>query len=284
MATITTPGADQAWRPDIHVFAPADVLPDALYLSATLHSGNVEGDAPSVRVAFVKDADSAAFVAEGAEISEDDPDLDEVVVHTRKLARLIRISREQYGQSGTAARLARSVSRDIVRQADRALLTQVAPTAPAVAPAVGLYGTSGLINAGEVEDNLDLLVDTLAVLQANESRPSLLIVDPVGFARLAKLKESSSSNRSLLTPDATSGASTVIAGIRTVVSNALAAGTGLIVDPSAIASAYGQLTIATSEHAYFNSDTIAIRATWRVGHQVVYANRLARFTVADPDA
>ena len=281
MATITTPGAGQAWRPDVHTFAPEEVLKDSLYHSATTFSGTVEGDAPSVRVAFVRDEDSADFVPEGTEILDDSPTLDEVVVHTRKLARLVKVSREQYQQTLTAGRLAASVSRDIVKKSDRALLTQVAPTAPAVAPAVGLYGTTGTVNAGEVETNLDLLVDTLAVLQANESRPSLLVVDPIGFARLAKLKESTTSNRSLLTPDATSGASTVIAGIRTVVSSALATGTGLIVDPSAIASAYGQLTIATSEHAYFNSDTIAIRATWRVGHNVIYPNRLAKFTVAD---
>ena len=66
----TTVNSDAAWRPDIHTFAPEEVLKDSLYHSATTFSGTVEGDAPSVRVAFVKDADSAAFVAEGAEISD----------------------------------------------------------------------------------------------------------------------------------------------------------------------------------------------------------------------
>ena len=42
-------------RPDLYAFAPTDVLPDALILQCTTVAGDVEGDAPSVRVAYVDD-------------------------------------------------------------------------------------------------------------------------------------------------------------------------------------------------------------------------------------
>ena len=53
--TATTVNSAAAWRPDLYEFAPADALPEALILQCTTQAGSVEGDAPSVRVAFVDD-------------------------------------------------------------------------------------------------------------------------------------------------------------------------------------------------------------------------------------
>jgi hypothetical protein len=44
-------------------------------------------------------------------------------------------------------------------------------------------------------------------------------------------------------------------------------------------SAVGPVNIATSDQHYFSSDSIALRATWRIGWNVVRPNRIGVFTV-----
>lgn len=41
---------------------------------------------------------------------------------------------------------------------------------------------------------------------------------------------------------------------------------GVVVDLRAVVSAVGQVKVATSEHQYFSSDSVLLRATWRFGH------------------
>jgi hypothetical protein len=58
--------------------------------------------------------------------------------------------------------------------------------------------------------------------------------------------------------------------------------TGLIVDKFAVVSAVGAVQVATSEHEYFSSDSLALRATWRFGHVAVRPEQLGKFTIAQP--
>ncbi|MGE3657738.1 MAG: hypothetical protein AB7G47_13205 [Mycolicibacterium sp.] len=104
MSTLTTPTTTYPWRPDSTYFAANEVVGDALILQTSTVAGNVDGDQPAVRVAYVDDAESAAYYAENAEITEDDPTLNEVVVRTKKLARLVNLSSEQFRQEMTAHR------------------------------------------------------------------------------------------------------------------------------------------------------------------------------------
>jgi hypothetical protein len=53
--THTTATSAAAWRPDLYEFAPADVLPEALIMQCSTVAGNIEGNAPSVRVGYVDD-------------------------------------------------------------------------------------------------------------------------------------------------------------------------------------------------------------------------------------
>ena len=54
---------------------------------------------------------------------------------------------------------------------------------------------------------------------------------------------------------------------------------GVVVDQRAVVTATGQVKVATSEHQYFSSDSVLLRATWRFGHVVVRANRIGPFTI-----
>ncbi|MGW4636864.1 phage major capsid protein [Nocardia sp. NPDC004415] len=279
MATETTTTSAKAWAPDLQAFAPDDVVPEALIMQVSTIAGSVEGDSPVVRVAYVDD-DDAQFTAEGSAIPEGDPDLAEALIHTAKITQLVRLSREQYAQNGTADMLASSVQRAITKKANQAFLSQVAPTSPAVAPVAGLVNVSGIVAGDAVTGSLDALVDLVAELQANDATPTHLILDPLGWAELRKLKTATGSNQSLLGAG-TTDAQALLLSLPTLVSNAMPASTGLVIDKSAVISAVGSILLATSTEAYFASDSIGLRATWRTGHTVPRPDRLGKFTIGE---
>src|SRR5262249_46739649 len=162
---------------DVVVFAPIDAVPDALLLQCSTVSGVIEGDEPSLRVAYVDD-DQAEFVAEGDTIPDANPTLAERLVHTAKCSQLVRLSNEQWYQTNTATQLSQSVSRAITRRADIAFVAEAAPSGPAVAPVAGLVHVPGIVQGGDVAGSLDSLVDLVAQLQDNLSIPSHILVDP----------------------------------------------------------------------------------------------------------
>lgn len=278
MANINTSSSAKAWSPDVAVHHSQDVVPEALILQTATLAGSIEGDEPSVRVAYVDDA-SAQFSAEGAAIPEAEPELNEILVHTGKISQLIRVTREQFHQEGTAQQLSDSVRRSILRKANEAYLTQVAPTSQAVTPPAGLLNVTGIENGDEISTDLDPLVDLIAALESNGATPSHIVVDPTGWATLRKIKTGTGSNASLLGAG-TNDAERRLLDLPVLVSPAISAGSGVIIDKSATIAAAGDILVAASEHAYFETDSIGLRATWRIGWNVVRPDRLGAFTIA----
>lgn len=276
--TSTTSNSAGAWRPDTTAFAPTDVIPDALILACSTIAGSIEGDAPSVRVAYVDD-DEAVFKAEGADLDEGNPALSEVLIHTAKITQLVRLSNEQWNQQGTPEQLATSVGRAIARRANLAFVAEAAPTGPAVAPAAGLVNVTDVVVGDPVTESLDALVDLVATLQANLATPSHILVDPQGWAELRKLKQGTELNASLLGAG-TTDALPMLLSLPVLVDPAVPALTGIVVDRRAIVSAVGRIIVATSTDRYFDSDSVALRATWRIGHAVVRPDRIGTFTIA----
>lgn len=278
--THTTLNASTAWRPDENVFNPAEAVPEALILKHSTVSGVIEGDAPALRVAYVTD-DTATFTAEGAEIDEADPGLDEVLVHTAKVTQLVRLSSEQYRQDGTATQLSTSVRRAIVKKANEAFLTQAKPTSPAVSPSAGVMNVTGIKDGGAVAGNLDALVDLVAQLESNGGTPSGIILDPLAWASLRKFKTGTGSEVGILGAG-TQDAQKLLLDLPVTVTNALSANSGLVIDKAAIVSAVGPVRVASDESVYFTSDGVALRATWRIGWNLVRPNRIGKFTVTAP--
>lgn len=279
MATETTTTSAKAWSPDVTAFAADQVIPDALVLQCSTVSGSIDGDEPVIRVAYVDDAD-ADFVAEGTEIPEADPTLAEVLVATGKVAQLVKLSREQYNQARTADLLSTSVARAVTTRANKAFLTQPAPAAPAMSPATGLLNVAGITSGGAVAGDLDALVDLFAQLQAEGSQPTHILIDPLGWANLRKLKTATGSAANLLGAG-TNDAQRMLLDVPVLVTPAMPAGTGLVVDKTAVVSAVGSVLVATSQDVYFNSDSIGLRCTFRFGQNVVRPERLGKFTVTE---
>jgi HK97 family phage major capsid protein len=278
--TATTVNSAKAWAPDVYTFAPTDAVPDALILQCSTVSGEVDGDAPTMRVAYVDD-DEAQFTAEGSEIPEGDPALAEVLVHTAKVTQLVRLSNEQWHQTNTASQLSASVSRAITRRADIAFVAEAAPVGPAVAPVAGLVNVSGIVEGDEISGSLDALIDLVAVLQDNLSVPSAILVDPLGWGELRKLKVAESYNQTLLGAG-TSDAQQLLLSLPVLVNPAVPDYTGVVIDRNAVVSAVGPVKVANSEHAVFASDSVLLRATWRFGHVVVRPSRIGVFTINGP--
>ncbi|MET9326071.1 phage major capsid protein [Tsukamurella sp. NPDC003166] len=282
MVAITTLNSAGAWSPVVNSVAPQDAIPDSLVLRTSTVAGAVEGDAVAVHCQYVDDA-TAGFVAEGAAIDEAAPSLSEAVVFTGKIAQLLRLSREQFNQPNASELLATSVARAVTKAGDLAYLQQAKPTSPAVTPPAGLLNTTGIVNGGAVAGDLDVLVDTLATVASNGGSPSHILLSPTAWASLRKFKIGTDFNSTLLGTGATDAVPYLL-DVPVVVSSAVPANAGVIVDQTAIVSAVGNVMVATSDQVYFGSDSVAVRCTWRFGAAVVKPNRIAKFTVTPPAA
>ncbi|OBI46977.1 phage major capsid protein [Mycobacterium colombiense] len=278
MTTLTTTTAEYGWRPDEVSFAAEDVVPAALVLQTSTVAGDVDGDEPSLHVPFIVDAGEtgtgAVYKAEGAALADEEPDLDEVLVHTKKLTRLATVSSEQFRKEPTAAQISRSFARDLVRKADFDYFGSASnPT--------GLLHATGITHAPEpVAGSLDVLIDLLAELEVKGAEPSAIVLDPKSWATLRKFKTGTDYNSTLLGAG-TEDAQARLLSLPVKRSRFLPANTGMVIDRAQIASAVGPVRVAQSEHAAFSSDSIVIRATWRFGWNLVRPERIGQFTVAD---
>ena len=277
---LTTNTTGSAWSPDQQFFPATDVVGDALAVAHTTYGGHVEGDAPSVLVGYVDDAE-AAFVAEGAEINESTPNMASLPVFTSKIASLTRMSSEQYYQPTPGAKsVSDAVRRAILRKADTAFINADAPTEGVPSQSTGLLNTPGVVAGAEVSGTLDPVVDLLADVGTNNATTTALILAPSTWATLRKIKTATGSEVSLLGAG-TMDAQPYLLGVPVIVNNAVPANTGVAIDSAAIVAAYGDIAVATSEHAYFGSDSIALRSTFRIGWSVVHPERIGTFTVAE---
>ncbi|AKN15685.1 hypothetical protein MHAE_08498 [Mycobacterium haemophilum DSM 44634] len=271
MTARTTSTSAYAWRPDEVFFAANEVVGPALILRTSTIAGTVEGDTPVVRCAYVNDAE-AAYVAEAATISESDPGLAEVTVATKKIAQLVKISNEQYRQAQTATQLAQSVSRALIKKADRDYVTSVSNP-------VGLANITGTVEAGTISTDLDGLIDLVAALESNGAQPSHILMDPMSWAEFRKLKVGGVGTNESLLGAGTTDAASMLLNLPVIVNRFIAPSTGAVLDRSAVVSAVGPVSVATSEHAAFSSDSVLLRATWRIGWNIVRPNWVGSFDI-----
>lgn len=280
MATVTTTTTNKAFAMDVQAFIPTDVIPEALILQTATFTTEIEGDAPAVRVPFVSVDDDAGFEAEGAVIPVSVPDTREVVIHTGKIAVLAVVSREQYELTGIGNLMSDSMRRAVVKKANAAYLNQAAPTLPAVTPPPGLFNQSPTVG-GTVTTNLDAVSDAILDIEAAYGNATQIIAAPDAWASLLKFKAATGSNQSLLGAG-TTAAERFLFSTPVIVSAAAPAGKLLITDKSSILSTYGPLNLAVSNEAYFNSDSIGLRCTWRIGAAIADAARVIAVTVTEP--
>lgn len=278
MASTTTTTAAQVWRPDANVFAPEDALPDAAILTHSTVSASIEGDAPSMRVGYVSDA-NAAYHTEGAALTDTDPELDEIVVITQEIGFYHEMSRDQYRKTSTPEQLAASVARSITKLADKSFLSEANPTSPAVRPIGGLENYTGLSSQTAVATNIDKLIDLEATVRTAGADPTAWVMAPDAWAILRKMKQVSTGGNLGLLGSGTEDAKPYLLSIPVFLNSQMTSKTGLLVDKNEIISAVSGLEVDVDHSAAFKSVKVAIRGTWRIGYGVPRPGRIGKFTL-----
>lgn len=253
-------------------FTALEVMPEALIFQLATIAGEVEGDEPAVRVPYVAADQAAGFVAEGAEITEGAPTLDELVIRTDKVAVLSRTSNEALRNApGSSGILSRSLTRAVTNKGNAAFLGNTAdPT--------GLLNVSGVSDGGTLGTNLDALETVIGLIEAAGGTPTHVVAHPTDWAVIRSLKAGTGSNVPLLGSPAEQTERRVF-GLDVVVNPSATAGNLLVTSRESIYAAAGQLNLATSPDLYFNYDSTAIRATWRIGWDVIDPAHLGKVTM-----
>ncbi len=140
---------------------------------------------------------------------------------------------------------------------------------------------SNLVEGDTITDSLDALVDLISQLEANLATPTAIVIDPLGWGVLRKLKAATDWNQSLLgagTVDATP----MLLSLPVLTNVGCPQYSGYVLDRNAVVSAVGPVRIAVSEHQFFSSDSVLVRGTWRTGFAVTRPERVGRFDIAAP--
>lgn len=274
MATNTS--ALKSLYPD-QTFPAREVVPDALIHQIATVVGSLEGDAPVVRVPYVKADPTASFVPEGDEIDLEDPTLDEISVRTAKIAILNKTSTEAASYAEGNEIVATSLARAVTVKANNALLANPVTSGQPT----GLLSLAGIVDGGTLGTDLDVLADAITALEVNGGTATHIVADPASWGAIRNLKTATGSNQPLIGAPADQ-AERRLFGIPVVVTPQMTAGTLLVVDSNEIIAVAGDIKLATSDQAYFSSDSLARRVTWRLGWTVVNADRIAKVTVTLP--
>lgn len=262
------------------VFAYNEAVPDALIanpLVATV-AGEIEGDAPRVRVPYIKTDPTSGFVKEGADITDGGGELDEVLISTGKIATVVKQSNESASFETASQLIAAGVSRSIVTSADNAFLNNAKnEDTDAQNGPVGILNTEGIPATQTTGERIvDAVADAKAAIGGNGGIPTAIVANYAVEAILRKLK--TTDGRGLLIDPVEAGELS-IHGLPVIVNRAMPDNTLLVVSAGEIVAAVGTVNLAVSTDALFTSDSLIRRATWRIGAKVIHPNRLAKLTI-----
>lgn len=256
-----------------------DVIPDALLHTITTQGATIQGDEPTVRVPVITSDAAVNFVKEGAAITEDAPELGEVIIHTAKLAALFAESNESNSHADPKVLLANSITRKMMASADKALLTNDSTS--------NTWQPTGLLNiedittgsqwgaADKATDVFDAISDAIVSIEAANGTATNIVVSPATWGIIRKT-QNTAKDYSLGAPGQTIEKS--VWGVPVSVSPAMTDTDMLVLDNTAIISASGQLITAKSAEAAFNRDSIMWRSTWRIGWNVIHPDRIVKLT------
>lgn len=263
MPLYTTTTNTRGIQPD--EFGPLVVQPTIDQAVAAKVSRVVTTSANQFRIPLVTADASAAWVAEGAEITPSDPTLDELTVTPAKVAGLTIVSRELADDSNPAAAsvVGESLARDIARKVDAAFFGALASPAPS-----GLGALSGIqtyVNAAAFA-NLDFAANAISKAETVGATVTAFVAGPGVALSLATIKQVSGSNQPVLGADARQATDRMILGVPLYVSASVAANTLWAIDDSRCWLVLrDNAKVEADRSVFFTSDRVAVKATMRVG-------------------
>lgn len=229
------------------------------------------------RVPLVTADPSAAWVAEGSEITPSDATLDELEVTPSKLAGLSIISRELAEDSSPSAQqvVGDGLARDVARKLDAAFFD---------ADGSVTNGPSGIESiaanmktatyAADGPADLDWAAEAISLSEQNGGSLTSFVTDPATALTLSQVKEGTGSNKTLL-PDRSRN----VLGVPLVVSADVTAGTIYGVDSRFVQIVVRDNTrLEVDRSAYFSSDRVGVKATMRIGFAFTNPSTLVKVT------
>lgn len=264
-----TTGPLKGFFPD-KTFTVKDVIPEAVLLKTATVAGEIKGDTPTIRVPYVSEDPEVGFTPEGQKINTGEATLNETVISARKLAVIVKASREA-AEGSLEGYLANSMRRAMTVKANHALFSNAGNPA-------GLLTIDGVTDGGQLTDNLDTLTDALTEVEAAGGVPSHVIADPKSWGHLLKLKTGKTSAQLLLGNPADQTERRLF-GLPVIVSAQVPTGTLLINDRENLIAAWSDIQLDKSTDAYFDEDAYGYRATLSMGWALVRPERMAKLTV-----
>jgi HK97 family phage major capsid protein len=256
-------------------------LPVAAQSVAFQVSTLIETGSTTTRFPMLTDDPSAAWTAEGDEISPSDPTTDDLEVTPLKIAGLTVITNEMAADSSPAGAelIGAGVSRDIARKIDAAYFG-TAGASTTQPQGLGDLTAPAAVDAGATWANLDPFEEAKLNAETLGVAVTAFVANPADALILAQLKESTGSNKNLLQPDPTQPTRRTIGGVQLFVSPAVTEGTvwGIPRERSLLVRRTGT-TLEVDRSAYFTSDRTAIRATSRVGFGFPQAAAVQKITL-----
>lgn len=275
--SLTTTGGSSILSPD--QVAALVVQPLIAQSVATQASTVIQTASHQLRIPVVTDDPSAAWVAEGAEITADDPTLDEVDVTPSKLAGLVVVSNELVADSSRAALqvVGDGLVRSLRRKLDAAFFANAVSNGPSGLGSI----TSTAVDAGASWSNLDAFATAKSKVEGKHSQVTSFVTNETTALALAKLKDETNSNRPLLGNDPTLPGARQILGVPLLVSPEVDDDTvWCIPRQHSIVVIREGAQVVTDTSAYFSSDRVGVRATMRVGFAFTYEAAVAKITLS----
>jgi HK97 family phage major capsid protein len=245
------------------VVQPVQQLSVALQAATLLSTASHE-----MRIPIVLEDVSSAWTAEGADITLDDPSVDEIIVTPKKLASLTLISNEQANDTSPAAAqlVGESIARDLSRKLDSAFFGNTVANGPD-----GLLSVAGVHGVDSDLTNVDGFTDAEYDILAAGGRVTAWCANANTARDLAKLKRFTGADLNslepLLQPDPTMAGRRTINGVPLYVvpGTAIADGEVWGFDSSRVfAVMRSDVTLAVDPSWAFGKDSVAVRATMRV--------------------
>lgn len=235
----------------------------------------------SYRIPIVAEDPTAAWVAEGEEITPDDPTLTELDVVPRKVAGLTIISSELANDTSPAAAetVGQGLARDIARRVDQAFFGNLSAPAPA-----GLGSlTPVAVAALNGFDNVDAFAEAISETEQAGAVMTSWVTSPATALTLAMIRDATGSNRPLLSPDPTVPTRRQILGLPLYTSPYVTDGVVWGIPRDRVQLVVRQdATVEADRSVFFTSDRVAVRAIMRVGFGFPHAAAIVKITEAAP--
>lgn len=250
------------------------VIPALNEASVVLRSiRRIDTNATKVNLPIVNDA-TIGWVAEGAALPDAGVDPSLVQVTPKKLAAYADISSESAGDANAAEIVGQAMAQALARRLDAAFFVSGGTNAPAALDTATVVTVDAAPTTG-----IDAYIDAMAQMEADGATPTVVFVNPLDWAALAKVKESTGSNKPVLVTQSgpTLAATRSLNGLPVEVSSGVPQGTSYVVDGTrTVAVVRRDGTVESDRSVGFRNDIVVVRVVGRFGFGFLYPSAVAR--------